>query len=355
MHVVDSLKLLQLYRQEYQHLDTYWLLTERCRQVMRELEEFARATGFAIHFYDPLESSDQHLWRQIAAATTRDLQEAKLRDAALAYFEEPRISAGMITGVNIALHNSLKLGAFPVTQERRLHDLTLRKLHSAVEALKHAEPAAASALNVMISQYHLTNLYSFQILEKVALPLAPLDEDRIAKLRRSGRFESFRTNLNEKVTSCVNRARDLLDMDELMSEAAAEIQHELRAYQQVLEEEIPRMHSDMLIDIGRDELAAPLAFMTGLAFGLPTAVICALSWAVVSASYEYLSFLMKRHERLGEFDPCCVFLFEVAGDPAEKERLMTRERTGLSLSDLKSVSDDKYGVLASTAMLYLWE
>jgi hypothetical protein len=190
MHVVNSLKLLQLYRQEYQHLDMYWLLSERCRQVMRELEEFAKATGFAIHFYDPLESSDPPLWQQVAEVTTKDLHEARIRNAALRYFKEPRISAGMITGVNIALHNSLKLGAFPITQERKLHNLTLKKLGSAVEALKHAEPVAVSALNVMLSQYRLTNLYSFQILEKVALPLAPLDEDKIAKLRCSGRFES---------------------------------------------------------------------------------------------------------------------------------------------------------------------
>jgi hypothetical protein len=143
-------------------------------------------------------------------------------------------------------------------------------------------------------------------------------------------------------------------MDKLISKAAAEIQNELRAYQQIVEEEIPKMRSDMLRNVGRDELATPMAFLTGLAFGLPMAVICALSWAVASASYEYLFFLMGKGEQLGEFDPCCVFLFEVAGTQSKKERVMRGERTGLSLADLESVSDDKYGVLASTAMLYLW-
>jgi hypothetical protein len=349
MHVVNGLKLLQIYEREYRDFEHFDLAIQRCKKVMDDLRDFSQTTGFAINFYDPLEISNSQLWKMVEQATERDLQ-TDLRKEAVDAFKSEDIAAGMITGVNIALAKSIELTSAPITNETYLHDLAMKKFDVALEDIKNSHPYLKDSFRELFhSNYNFANLYGFDIFKRLDLPVADLSDEAIAELRKTNRFEKFRTNLQKRAYDCVEKATSLLERDKKVTEQVAEFEAECRQYEKAVKEDVPKMRRDFLKNVTRDSIA--VGFLTSLAFGLPIGLLC---FGITSSSEYFATYYKAKKDLLKKYDSCCAFLFDLREGKLNKPgNQMPDEIFQMPGLDV-NIPQGSFGALASKAALYFW-
>jgi len=352
MYVVDSSKLLEIYKREYEEFEYYYIVVERCKKIMESLKEFSKETGFLIHFYEPIEISNQGLWNLITQITEIDLK-SNLGKEALKSFKSEEISGGMLTGINIALGNSIEFSAAPITNEYQLFSLTQKKFTEKMSELRKIDPSIyeESLKKAFLSKYNIDNLYGFEILRRLSLPISALSSDKIATLRWNKNFEKFRLSLRQRAYDCVERSANLLEIhDKLIPKQVEELQADFRSYQKIIKEDVPKMRQEVIKEVARDSVG--IGVLTALAFGIPIGLACFFS----SATLEYIfGYYKPKRELLNKYDPCCTFLFNLTGTALQKEKEQSIIKCLRSPKKDIQMPPKNYGALATAAALYFWD
>lgn len=354
MYVVNSYKLLELYEKEYEYFEYYNIL-ERCKTIMDDLREFSKTTGFKISFYDPIEKSNINLWKLITEVTERDLREEELKKEAVNLFGSGDVTTGMLTGINIALSKSIEMSCSPITNEIKLNNLTLKKMDIIIRKTKESF-FKESLEKTIYRKFNPMNLYGFEIFNKLPLPLGDLSEKKIAELRQEKKFENFRESLAERACLCVEKAASLAELDKVIIPNEAEkLQNELRSYQKVFDDDIPKLRSDVKKNVIKD---AFMGLLSASATGIPLGVLSFLGLT----SIEYiLGYIRPKKNLLQKYDPCCTFLFDLSGSVSLEQVKRQKRTRDLQLPKIRDINQkekgqkkmhDEYGALASRAAIY---
>lgn len=348
LHVVNSLKLLELYKKPLSEIGKYSTIADKYKTVMSEINEFSEATGFTVSFYDPIETSNAKLWKLVIETTENDLREARMTQEALKTFQPNHIAEGMITGINIALAKSIELSSAPITNELALHELAMKKVNVALAKFQESDLLPKKlGQRFFLSKEQITNLYGFEILNRLPLPVGELSERKIAELRGSPKFENFRNNLINKSRECVERATDILNLDqELIPLKVQKLKKDLRGYEKTVKEEIPKLRSEFRRNLVRNSVS--IGLLTAIAFGAPLGLVCFSAATILEYLYGYYE---PKEDLLSRHDSCCAFLFDLGGI-VELKRQRRHLSSLLPKMDIGSAKE-RYGFEASLAALYL--